>query len=168
MEHRKKADLGSKMLGVEGNLQKSFGACSKQEVVEELLVLQQQGRELVGQGKDHVEVVEGEQFFLASREPTLTGCHLTFWAMPIATGVENESTMATTGTLMAMSTQDRGPAVCDGTEHFLVCPVNPAAVIGEESFPLRPYDVGHLDVWPIHFFCNLRDRCTLSGSEICN
>jgi hypothetical protein len=43
-----------------------------------------------------------------------------------------------------------------------------AAVIGEESFALRPYDVGHLQVRPIYFFCNLRDRCTLSGLEICN
>jgi hypothetical protein len=168
MEHRQETDLGSEMLGVEGNLQKGFGAGPKQQVVEEFLVLQHQGRELVGQGKDHVEVVDREQFFLASREPTLTGCHLTLRAMPIATGVENESTMATTGTLMAMSTQNRGTAVCDSTEHFLVCPVNPAAVIGEESFALRPYDVGHLQVWPIHFFCNLRDRCTLSGLEICN
>jgi hypothetical protein len=102
-----------------------------------------------------VKVVDGEQFFLASSEPTLTGCHLTFWAMPIATGVENENTMATTGTLMAMSTQDRGTAVGDSTEHFPVYPVNPAAVIGEESFALRPYDVGHLQEWPIHFFSNL-------------
>jgi gentisate 1,2-dioxygenase len=122
----------------------------------------------MGQGKDHVKVVDGEQFFLASSEPTLTGCHLAFWAMPIATGVENENTMATTGTLMAMSTQGRGTAVGDSTEHFLVHPVNPAAVIGEESFALRPYDVGHLQVWPIHFFSNLRDRCTLLGLESCN
>jgi len=143
MKHRQETDLGTEMLGVEGNLQKSFGARPKQQVVEELLVLQQEWRELVGQGKDHVKVGDREQFFLASSEPTLTGCHLTFWAMPIATGVENEGTMATTGTLIAMSTQDRGTAVCDSTEHFLVRPVNPAAVIGEESFALRPYDVGH-------------------------
>jgi hypothetical protein len=42
MEHRKETDLGSEMLGVEGNLQKSFGAGAKQQVVEELLVLQQE------------------------------------------------------------------------------------------------------------------------------
>ena len=168
MEHRQESDLGSEMFGIEGNLEKSFGAGLKQQVVEELLVLQHEWRELVGQGKDHVKVVEREQFFLASSEPTLTGCHLTFWAMPIATGVENESTMATTGTLKVMSTQDRGTAVGDSMEHFLMRPVNPAAVVGEESFALRPYDVGHLQVWPIHFFRNLRDRCTLSGLEICN
>jgi len=168
MEHREETDLGSEMLGVEGNLQKSLGTGPEQQIVEELLVLQQEWRELVGQGKDHVEVVDGEQFFLASREPTLTGCHLTLWAMAIPTGVENDGTMATTGTQMAMSTQNRGPAVRDGTEHFLVRPVNPAAVIGEEAFALRPYDVGHLQVWPIHFFCNLRDRGTWSRLEICN
>ena len=117
MEHREEADLGSEMLGVEGNLQKGFGAGPKQQIVEEFFVLEQEWRELVGQGKDHVKVVDREQFFLASREPTLTGCHLTLWAMPIATGVENESTMATTGTQMAMSTQDRGTAVCDGAKH---------------------------------------------------
>ena len=39
------------------------------------------------------------------------------------------------------SPQDRGMAVRDGTEHFLVRPVNPAAVAGEEAFALRPYDI---------------------------
>jgi hypothetical protein len=144
MEHRKEADLGSEMLGVDGNLQKSFGARPEQQVVEELLVLQQQGRELVRQGKDHVEVADGEQFFLASGEPTVTSCDLTLGAMAIATGVEDDGAMATTGTLMEMSTQDRGTAVSDGAEHFLVRPVNPAAVVGEELFALRPYNVGHL------------------------
>ena len=96
----------------------------------------------MGQGKDHVKVVDASNSFWRARANG-DGCHLTFWAMPIATGVEDEGTMATTGTLVAMSTQDRGTAVCDSTEHFLVRPVNPAAVIGEESFALRPYDVGH-------------------------
>jgi hypothetical protein len=34
MEHRQEADLGTEMFGVEGNLQKSFGAGAKQQVVE--------------------------------------------------------------------------------------------------------------------------------------
>jgi len=90
-----------------------------------------------------VEVADGEQFFLASREPTVTSRDLTLWAMPIATGVEDDSTMATTGALQEMSSQDRGTAVSDGAKHFLVRPVNPAAVVGEEAFALRPYNVGH-------------------------
>jgi hypothetical protein len=72
MEHRKETDLGSEMLGVEGNLQKSFGAGPEQQIVEELLVLQQEWTELVRQGKHYVEVADGEQFFLASREPAAT------------------------------------------------------------------------------------------------
>jgi len=90
-----------------------------------------------------VEVTDREQFFLASGEPTVTSCDLTLWAMPIAAGVEDDGAMATTGTLMEMSTQDCGTAVSDGAEHFLVRPVNPAAVVGEEAFALRPYNVGH-------------------------
>jgi hypothetical protein len=99
---------------------------------------------LVGQGKDHVEVADREQFFLARRQPAMTGCDLTLWAMPIATGVEDKGTMTTTGALMELSTQDCGTAVSDGAEHFSVRPVDPAAVVGEEAFALRPYDVGHL------------------------
>jgi hypothetical protein len=161
MEHRKKADLGSKMLGVEGNLHKRFGAGPEQQVVEELLVLQQEWRELVRQGKNYVEVADGEQFFLASsREPAPPSRDLTLGAVPIATGVENDDPMATTGALMEMSTQDCGTAVGDGAEHFLVHPVDPAPVVGDEVFALCPYNVGHLQLWPIHFFCSLRDRCT--------
>ena len=63
MEHRKETDLGSEMLGVEGNLQKSFGAGPEQQIVEELLVLQHEWTELVRQGKHYVEVADGEQFF---------------------------------------------------------------------------------------------------------
>jgi hypothetical protein len=48
MEHRQETDLGAEMLGVEGNLQKSFGAGAKQQVIEELLVLQHEWRELMG------------------------------------------------------------------------------------------------------------------------
>ena len=143
MEHREETDLGSEMLGVEGDLQKGFGAGPKQQIVEEFFVLEQEWRKLVGQGKDHVKVADCEQFFLASREPTATGCHLTLWAMPIATGVEHDGTMATTGAQVEMSTHDRGATVSDGAEHFLVGPVNPAAVVREEAFALRSYDVGH-------------------------
>ena len=96
------------------------------------------------QGKDHMEVADREQFVLASGEPAMTGCDLTLWAMAIAAGVEDDGTMATTGALMEMSTQDCGTAVSDGAELFLVRPVNPAAVVGDEAFALRPYDVGHL------------------------
>ena len=144
MEYREETDLGSEMRGVEGNFQKGFGTGSEQQVVEELLVLQQQGRELVGPGKDQVKVADGEQFFLASGEPAATGCDLTLWAVAIATGVEHEGTVSTTGTVVEMSTHDRGTAVSDGAEHFLVRPVKPAAVVGDEAFALRPYDVGHL------------------------
>src|ERR1700730_17687840 len=144
MEHREETDLRSEMLGVDGNLQKGFGAGPEQQVVEELLVLQQQWRELVGQGKDHVEVADREEIFLASREPAGTGGVPAVWAVPIATGLEDDGTMATTGALMEMSTQDCGTAVSDGSEQFLLCPVNPAAVVGDEAFALRPYNVGHL------------------------
>jgi hypothetical protein len=144
VEHRKKTDLGAKMLGVEGNFQKSFGAGAEQQIVEELLVLQHEGRELVRQGKNYVEVADGKQFFLASREPAPPSRDLTLGAVSIATGVENDDTVATTGALMEMSTQDCGTAVGNGAEHLLMHPVDPAPVVGDEGFALCPYNVGHL------------------------
>jgi hypothetical protein len=112
----------------------------------------------VRQGKHYVEVADGEQFFLASREPAPPSRDLTLGAVPIATGVENDSAVATTWALMEMSTEDRGTAVSDGAEHLLVHPVDPAPVVGDERFALCPHNVGHFQVWPIHFFCSLRDR----------
>src|ERR1700722_14405029 len=108
MEHRKKADLGSKMLRGEGNLQKSFGAGPEQQIVEEFLVRQKEWRELMSKGKNYVEVTSCEKFFLASREPAPPSRDLTLGAVPIATGVENDDPMATTGELMEMSPQDCG------------------------------------------------------------
>jgi hypothetical protein len=59
----------------------------------------------VRQGKHYVEVADGEQLFLASREPAATSRDLSLGTVPIATGVENDYPMATTGALMEMSTQ---------------------------------------------------------------
>ena len=120
------------------------------------------------QGKNYVEVADGEQFFLACREPAPTSRDLTLGAVSIATGVENDDTVATTGALMEMSTQDCGTAVGDGAKYLLVHPVDPAPVVGDEVFALCPYNVGHLQVWPLHFFCSLRDLGSSSRFEICS
>jgi hypothetical protein len=59
-----------------------------------------------------------------------------------------------------MSTQGRGATTDEGVQDFLVDPVNPGAVVFDETTTLCTNDVSHLEGWPAHFFCSLRDRWT--------
>jgi hypothetical protein len=87
MKHGEETDLGSEMLGVEGNFQKSFRTGAEQEVIEDLLVLQRQWGELVRQSKDNVDIGDGQKFTLPGRNPLVASAALTLWAMAITATV---------------------------------------------------------------------------------
>src|SRR5215472_8342043 len=78
--------------------------------------------------------------------------------LAITAAIKGTRTIAAARTLIAMSSQRRGAAACDGLEHFTMAPVNPAATVVDEAIPLRANDVGHLQGWPGHFFSRLRER----------
>src|SRR5215472_9145914 len=115
--------------------------------------------------KDDMDIGNGQEFPLASGDPVVASLALTLGAVSIATTIKGDGRIATAGTLVAMSTECRGTAACDGLEHFAMAPVNPAATVLDEAIALRANDVGHLQRWPGHFFCSLRERCTQSKLE---
>ena len=82
MEHAQETDLSAEMLGIGGNLHQSRGAGAKQKVVDDLLVLQRQPRQLVGNGEDDMDVVHRQQFPAASGEPPVARVGLALWAVP--------------------------------------------------------------------------------------
>ena len=90
MKHGEETDLGSEMLGVEGNFQKSFRTGAEQEVIEDLLVVQRQLGKLVRQGEDNMDIGDRQEFVLASRHPFIAGSALALGAMPIAATVKKE------------------------------------------------------------------------------
>ena len=165
MKHGEETDLGSEMLGVEGNFQKSFRTGAEQEVIEDLLVLQRQLGKLVRQGEDNMDIGDRQEFVLASRHPFISGAALALGAMPIAATVKGDGAIATSRAQVAVPAECRSATACDGSEDFAVGPVDPTAVDLDEAIALCANDIGHLEEWPGHFFFSLRERWMLSRLE---
>src|ERR1051326_6114030 len=94
VEHAEETDLGTKVLRIGGDLQQGCGAGVEQEVVDDLLVLQRQPGQLVGDGKDDMNVVNRQQFLPASGEPLVASVGLALGAVPGAAGGEAEGPVA--------------------------------------------------------------------------
>jgi hypothetical protein len=84
VEHAEEADFSAEMLRVGGDLQKRRGAGAKQEVVDDLLVMERQRRELMRKRKDHMRIRNIEQFLVASGEPLFPRVGLALWTMAIS------------------------------------------------------------------------------------
>jgi hypothetical protein len=82
VEHAQETDLCSKMLRIGSNLQERCSAGAEQEVIDHLFVLQSQPRQFVRNREDHVDVLHGQQFLAAFREPSVTSVGLALRTMP--------------------------------------------------------------------------------------
>ena len=51
MEHTEEADLGAEMFGIASDIEESFGTGLQQQMVQDFLVLQGEGRQLMGEGE---------------------------------------------------------------------------------------------------------------------
>lgn len=114
VEHTQETDLCAKMLRIGGNLQQGRCAGAKQEVVDDPLVVQGQPRQLVGDGKDDVYVVDWQQFLAASGEPLVASVSLALWTVPGAAGVERDGLIATLAAAVQMAAERRSAAMLDG------------------------------------------------------
>jgi hypothetical protein len=61
VENAEETDLGAEMSGMASDFEKSFRTGAKQQIVEDLLVLQGQRRQPAGQGENHMDVARGEK-----------------------------------------------------------------------------------------------------------
>jgi hypothetical protein len=84
MQDAEEANFCAEMLGITRNFQKSFGTGAKQEIVDELLVLQDQRSQMTRKREDHMDVGRREKFPAAFFQPTLASSCLTLRAMPIS------------------------------------------------------------------------------------
>ena len=117
VEHTQETDLRAKMLRIGGNLQQGGGAGAEQEVVDDLLVLQGQPRQLVGDGEDDMYVVDRQQFLAASGEPLVASVGLALGTVPGAAGVERGGLMAALPAAVQMTAERCSAAMLDGEKH---------------------------------------------------
>jgi hypothetical protein len=165
MQHTEEADPSPEMLGIGGDLQQRGGSSSEQEIVDEPLVLESQPGEFMGKGEDHMEVADREEFSMALLEPLVARAGQTLRAMAITARVVRDDAMTALGTAIEMAAQGGGAAVLDGVEHAPVVPRQPGTVLLDKTVAVLSKDVGHLEGWPLHRFCNFRESLMLSGLE---
>ncbi len=61
VQYAEEADLCAKMFGITSDFEKGFRTGAKQEIVDDLLILQGQWCQLARQGEDHMDVARREQ-----------------------------------------------------------------------------------------------------------
>ena len=88
MQDRKEANVGPQVTRISGYLEQGLRTGAKQEVIEDLLVLQRQWGELVRQSKDNVDIGDRQKFTLPSQDPLVASATLTLGAMAIATTIK--------------------------------------------------------------------------------
>jgi hypothetical protein len=88
-----KTDLRAQMARLCCNLQKRFGSCLEQDVVDDPLIRKRQGAQLGWQREHHVKIRHVEQFGLPRSEPSRAGGSLALGTMAIATGVVGKPAM---------------------------------------------------------------------------
>src|SRR4029077_18652629 len=82
-----------------------------------------------------------------------------------ATVIRDGRGVAASQTSVLVPTERCRATALDGGEHFQVQSVEPRLIFVDEAFAYRANDIGHLDGWPLHFLCSLRDLFTRSGLE---
>ena len=75
--------------------EQSLGGGAEENAVDDLLVVEGQRGDLLGEGEDHVEVLDGQQFGAAVLKPLLARDALALGAMAVAAGaIANVSELA--------------------------------------------------------------------------
>jgi hypothetical protein len=153
VQDTEEADLGPQMSGIAGDFEKSFCTGSEQQIVDDLLVVESQGRQLGRQSENHMDVGRGEKFAATCLQPAFAGACLTLRAVAISAAVIGDGgAMSTVGALIDMAAECGGATAGNGQQHFDVGPADPLAVALDESCSGRTYEVGHLQARPTHFF----------------
>src|SRR5580658_2198199 len=165
MQDAEESDLGAEMFGIGSDLQQSRGAGAEQKVIDDLLVLQRQPREFVRDRKNNMHVLHGQQFFAAFGNPLVASIGLALGTMPGAARVERGGLKAALATAIQVATECRRAAVLDGEKDAQMEPSQPGSVPFDEAAAMHPDNICHLERWPAHFLCSLRDRFTWSGLE---
>ena len=96
VQNAEEADLGSEVLGVGRNFKHGLSAGAEKQIVEQPWVALTERVQLVGQGKDDVEVGHDEQILFAPCEPALASLSLALGTVAVATGVIGNGLMVAT------------------------------------------------------------------------
>jgi hypothetical protein len=87
VEYGEETDLGAQMFGIGSDGGQGLGCGSKQNAVNEILVLVSDGSDLFGDRENDVEIMRLEDFGCSFFNPRGTCEGLAFWTVAVTTGV---------------------------------------------------------------------------------
>jgi hypothetical protein len=158
MEHRGNADPGAEMLGIGGDGQHGLGADPHQQVVDDPFVVIGDVGDGRRQGEDDVEVADGEQFGLASRQPIVCGSTLALGAVAVAAAVVRDLGVGAVLALRDMTAEGRGAAALDGAHHLELAKADMAGIGCTPCGAVVAEDIRNLEGGPGHDRHRLRWR----------
>jgi len=120
VENAEDADLRAQMLGVGSDFQQGGSGGREQEMVKVTSVVLRQEVKLVGNGKDHVKVIRGQEFLFPSGKPTLARLGLALGAVPIATRIIRDGLKSALGAGIEVASE-RGGAQFSRARKALSC-----------------------------------------------
>jgi hypothetical protein len=150
MQNAEKADLGSEVLGAGRNFKHGLSAGTVEQIVEQPRMALTERVQLVGQGKDDVEVGYAEQILFAPCEPALASLGLALGTVAVATGVVGNCLVVATGAGVHMASERSGATCGDGSQHVELLIAKPGAVLFPEAVTPNSKYVGHLHGRPAH------------------
>jgi hypothetical protein len=151
MQHAEEANLRAEVSRMASHFEKGFRTGAEQQTVEDLLILQHQRSQPMGQCEDHVQIAGWQKFSSTGSDPAVPSSGLTLRAMAIAAAVIGDGgTMSAAGALIEMTTECGGTTPANGQQHFDVFPTEPVTISFDEGVSRGADDIGHLEWWPTH------------------
>ena len=157
--------VAAQALRIRGDLLQRLRGRLKEEVVHHAFVDERETRERLRHREDDVDVADGQQLLLASRDPRVPRRGQTLRAMPVAAAVVREGRVCALLTAIAVPAERRGAALGDRPEDAPMLPGDPRVVGVQKAIAVLAHDVGHLEGWPGHRLRSRRVRRTVSAAE---
>jgi hypothetical protein len=114
VQYAEESDFCTEMLRIARDFEQGFRTGAKQEIVDNLLVLQDQGSQMPGKREDHMHVGRREQFLATCCEPAVARSCLTLWAVPVSTRVVGDGAMSAAGAFIEVAAERGGATPHDG------------------------------------------------------
>ncbi len=114
------AGWGREEPGIAGEGSERVGGGAEEEAVDHTGSVERQGAELVGQGEDDVEVIDGEKVSAARFKPVRLSQCLALRAVTVAAGVIHGAPVPASETLFEVAAEGRGAALAESTDHLVL------------------------------------------------
>jgi hypothetical protein len=116
VQHGEDARLGPEMPWVTSELEQGIGSGAEEQSVDQLRSQQRDGIHGVRERKDHMEVIDGQQFFEAGVQPSFFGQGLAFRTVSVATRAPYHALSPTISAKLSRAPEGRGAAAFDGLQ----------------------------------------------------